>query len=92
MANPFKAIGNFFKKFWTMFRPGLWQFLENNIAEAVDDLEALWISKGRPVNLISFVKEAEAMFKNKFNTDKGTWTTALLMLAWDALKNNYKLP
>jgi hypothetical protein len=84
----FNAIKNFFKTFWAYFRPGFEQFCKDQIEDAMEFLQEIWINAGKPLNLVEFEPVARSLFFQRYGEKSGSWASALLYLAWDALKNS----
>jgi hypothetical protein len=83
MANPFKAIWNFFKKLYT--RPGMQAFLEKYIDDAVMLVGQL-MTKHNNAEFKMWADEAFALAKERYGELRGTWITILINLAYENLK------
>jgi len=84
-------LSKFFGKFWNLFRTGLQKFLGDNIDDAIRILQKTWIEVGRPSNLKDFKDQVFQEFVIYFKTNRGTWISILIDLAWDSLKNSGKV-
>lgn len=83
MANPFKAIWNFFKSLYT--RPGMQQFLEKYIDDAVTLIADL-MTKHNNAEFRMWADEAFRLAQTRFGELRGTWITILINLAYEQLK------
>lgn len=81
-----KAIGSFFKSFWSALRPGMEEFLKDELQDATMFMYEIWINNGRPLNLIKIESLASNLFHQRYSDKPGTWARILSLMAWDALK------
>lgn len=84
MANPFKAIWNFFKKLYT--RPGMQQFLEKYIDDAVMLIGELMQAHNN-ADFRLWADEAFKLAQQRYGELRGTWITILINLAYENLKS-----